>query len=177
MTKYEYEDFVYAELARVLKGLFPPRTPLQRASRERDLAGIDAEYLVNDCCPLALRVRFNRPAWAADADITFRTTEPRMIADQTYADLAVFAWFTGHQCVAAKLIDVYRMAERLEPPLTERPPFQNRDGTRFVFVEIAELHQTHSLLRLYDGHVWATAMLGGEVRLNQILAKHDKKAS
>ena len=169
---YHYEPWVYEEILRVSRGLFRPGIPLKQVSRQADLGGIDAEYCVNHSCPLALRARFNRPPGAADCDITFRTTEPSMMAGGTYAPLALFVWFVEHHIVAAKLVDIERMYLRLNPPFSQRPATSNGDGTGFYCVDITELHAARALLRLYDGQVWATAILGGELRLDQILAKY-----
>jgi hypothetical protein len=168
---YHYDDWVNEAIQRLVRSLFPPGTPLKRVSLQDDFGGIDFRYEVHHSVPLQVRARFNRPAYAADSDITFRTTEPAMITAHTYAPLALFVWFVGHVIVAAKLIDVYGMAARLTPTLADRPRISNGDGTGFLVVEMGELHAVSAVLRLNDGQVWATATLGGEMRMNRIVSQ------
>ena len=56
------------------------------------IGGVDAVYFINHRCKLQIRVRRDRPHYAADEDIAFRTTEPAMIAAVTYSPLAFFLW-------------------------------------------------------------------------------------
>jgi hypothetical protein len=175
MPDYLYPEPIKAEIRRCLRGLIPPDLPLKEASLAEDLTGTDVHWVVNQTMPLAVRARFNRPAYASDSDVTFRATEPAMIAAGTYAPLAVFMWFIEGKVVAAKAIDVYRMHEKLVPPLQDRFMYSNGDGTAFCAITIAELHTARALLRQYDGQVWATAILGGEQQLNRILAHHARR--
>jgi hypothetical protein len=179
VTKYQYDERIQNEIKRCLRGLFDPGIQLRPATKQQDFGGVDVRWIVDRDVELQLRVRFNRPAYASDSDITFRTTEPAMIAAHTYAKLAVFMWVRDDQVKAAKLVDIYRMAERLQPTLKERLEYaeENDDGTAFIAVEISELHHVGALLRIYDGNVWATSVLGGELRLNRILNEHRHKAS
>jgi len=178
MANYEYDPWVIEELNRVLRGMFStPGISLKRTSLREDLAGADLRYVVNNNCPLAIRLRFDRPAGAADTDITFRTTEPSMIIRGTYAPLGITCWFVKHHIVAAKLVDIYRMADRIRPSLEDRECTVNFDETTaFVCVGIDELHKAGALLRIYDGNVWATAVLGGEKRMNDILKAANEAA-
>lgn len=98
------------------------------ASLADDLGGIDAVYRVNHRCELQIRVRHDRPPYADDEDVAFRTTEPAMIDAGTYAALAFFLWMVNGYVEAGKLIDVYRMAERIDPPLRAREPKAGPDG-------------------------------------------------
>src|SRR5262245_29475088 len=139
---FQYEPWVYREIERCMRlGMVRPGIPLKLATKQEDVGGIDATYIVNHHVPLQIRARFDRPEYAADSDVTFRTTEPRMIAAGTYAKMALFVWFRGNHIVAAKLIDVYAMAEHIDPPLAKRPMTPNGDGTGFHSVTIAELLQ------------------------------------
>ena len=176
MAKYQYEPWVYEEIGRCIRGLFTSGISLRRATLTEDFGGVDVHYVVDHNTPLALRCRFNRPAGSADCDITFRETEPPMIKARTYAPLAVFFWFVEHHIVAGKCIDIYQMADKLEPPLEDRAVCPNRDsGPGFYSVPISELHQARALLKLFDGTVWATAVLGGEQRMTRILARCRQK--
>lgn len=169
-SKYEYDDPMKQEIARCLRGLFPPGIHLRPATKHEDFGGVDVRWIVAHDVPLQLRVRKDRPAYASDIDITFRHTEPAMIAARTYAPLAVFMWTVRGQIKAAKLVDVYHLAAHLDPPLRDRQIQLNWDEeSGFLSITIAELHQAGALLRIYDGTVWATACLGGEARLNRIL--------
>ena len=176
MSRYEYTPEEKAEIERVIRKGFPPATPLRRVSLADDFGGIDAEYVVNQVCPIALRVRRNRPAYAADSDITFRHTEPGKIGRGTYAPLAIFLWINGLHAVAGWMVDVYGMEEQLRPPLSKRGCTDNGDGTGFLVVGIDELHNAHALLRRWDGDTWSTQCLGGAVRVQQILMGYKRRA-
>lgn len=170
MTKYDYDTDVRHEIERAVRAAIPlPRVNLTRASLADDFGGIDAVYTVNQSCKLQLRCRFNRPAYAADSDVTFRTTEWRMIAADTYAPLMLFLWLRAGHVVAGRLVDVYRMADRITPTLKERPPTSNGDGTSFVVVTIAELQAAGALLRMGDDDHWIAGCLGGNVRTLRII--------
>jgi hypothetical protein len=177
--KFQYEAWVYEEIGRCIRGLFTSGISLRRATLNEDFGGVDVHYVVDHETPLALRCRFNRPAGAADSDITFRETEPRMIQAGTYAPLAVYFWFVDHHIVAGKCIDIYQMAEKLEPAFADREVCPNfDDGPGFYSVPVSELHEARALLKLFDGTVWATAVLGGEQRITRILERRRKgKAS
>ena len=170
---YQYDARITDAIQRCTRELFPPGTPLRRASLPEDYRGTDFHYTVDHRVPLQVRARFNRPAYAADSDITFRTTEPRMMAAHQYAPLALFCWFKDDHIVAAKLIDIYRMVDALAPGVAARPPTRNADGTGFHVVEMIELIAIGAVLRFFDGHHWATQMLGGEMRMYRII-KHWK---
>jgi hypothetical protein len=169
MTSYVYEPWQAEEIQRVVRSMLAVHIPLKRAPLHEDFGGVDVHYIVNHAVGLQVRSRFNRPAYAADYDITFRSTEAPMMAKATYAPLAVFFWFQNHHIVAGRLVDVYRMRDRLTPPLLARPHCENGDGTAFQVVTIAELQDSSALLKIYDGNVWATATLGGDARLYRIV--------
>jgi len=172
---YHYDDWVYREIERCMRiGMLPPGISLKLATKQEDVGGIDATYVVNHKVPLQIRARFDRPAYAADCDITFRTTEPAMMDKRTYAPLALFVWFVGNHIAAAKLIDIYRMAESIQPKLGDRPAIPNGDGTAFHSVTIPELLQASAWLRNFDGETWNTPSLGGQMRLNMMLGLYSK---
>jgi hypothetical protein len=154
----------------MLRDALPMGTRIQRATRAQDCGGIDYEYRANYRVPVQVRTRKDRPPFAPDKDITFRTTEPHMIAQATYAPLMLFVWMEKGYAIAGKLVDVYHMAMRISPPLAERPIINNGDGTGFVTVSIGELHDAQALLRQGDRRSWATAVLGGQKRLERILS-------
>jgi len=169
VTKYAYDDSVRREVERMARLAMPHGTRLETADLKSDFGGIDATMLCNYHCPLQIRVRLNRPIWAADTDITFRTTEPRMMGAGTYAPLALFIWMREGWAEAGKLIDVYRMYEHIVPPLLLRERVSNGDGTGFICVRIGELHDAGALLRQGGRDDWAPAHLGGDVATNRIL--------
>lgn len=176
MPEHHYSDVILRELSRCIRGLFTTGISLTLATRDEDVRGVDLHYKVDHALDLQVRCRFDRPAYASDSDVTFRDTEPAMIAAQTYAPVALFAWFSHERIVAAKLIDIYRMAAKITPPLRERIAYPNRDGGHgFHVVEIGELHNARALLKMFDGSNWNTPILGGEARLNQILAASRKR--
>ena len=78
-SRYEYSAHEWKEIERAARLAFPKGTVLQRAPIEDDFGGIDAVYRVNHRCELQIRVRHDRPAYAADKDVAFRTTEPRAL--------------------------------------------------------------------------------------------------
>jgi hypothetical protein len=178
MTNYRYPEWVEQEIRRCCRmGLFPPRTALRPATFHEDVTGTDDHVWIVGVnrVPLQIRVRYDRPAMAPDIDITFRHTEPAMIAAGTYAPLALFIWTITNtrQIVAAKLIDVYRMASKIQPSLTERALTLNLDeSSAFLAVGIGELYAPAALLRTFDGMNWNTPTLGGEARLNRILESY-----
>jgi len=147
----------------------PHGTRLEFADLKSDLGGIDATLLCNYRCPLQVRTRMNRPIYAADVDVTFRSTEPAMMKAVTYAPLALFLWFRAGWAEAGKLVDVYRMYEHLTPPLAERERRPNRDGTSYMLVRIGELHDAQALLRQGGRDNWAAAHLGGDIATQRIL--------
>lgn len=171
MTNYEYPEWTWDELNRVIKtGLIPSGMNLKRASIEEDYGGVDASLVINQTLRVQVRCRFNRWVLAPQTDVTFRfPSEPHMIEAGTYAPVALFAWFRGRYIVAAHVVDVYHMAEHILPPLVGRVPYYNEDGSRFVAVRIAELYETQSWLRHWDGRVWSTPILGGERRWQSLL--------
>ena len=118
---------------------------------------------------MLLRVRYDRPSYAADADITFRSTEPAKITAGTYAPLMLFVWLTRGYAVAGKLVDVYGLDERLADSLADRPLIPNRDGTKWFPVPIEEVVAARALLRQGDRNEWAPAVLGGTMRAKWLL--------
>jgi hypothetical protein len=168
--RYGYNDHTWAEIHRMARLALPHGSTLKRATLREDFGGVDAHYMVNQCCPMQVRARFNRPIGAADIDVSWRETEPAMIAANTYAPLALFVWFMDDYAEAGKLIDVYRMAAEADPPLDRRPVRRTRNGN-FLTVTIAELHDIGALLMLGGRDRWAPARLGGERDTTRILAK------
>lgn len=171
MTEFDYGDAEWQEIRRTIRAALPAVQHLTKADLESDFKGIDGSVICNYRCPLALRLRRDRPWYASDADITFRSTERSKIAGGTYAPLALFMWMNGGRIVAGKLVDVYRMQEHLDPPLKERSVQSNGDGTGFVAVEIWELVKTGALLRQGGASGWAAACTGGDMRTSHILEK------
>lgn len=174
MTKYTYDDSVRREIERMARLAMPHGTRLEFADLKADLGGIDATMLCNYHCPLQIRSRFERPIWASDSDVTFRSTEPRMMAAGTYAPLALFLWFQKGWAEAGKLVDVYRMYEQIDPPLVERKRVPNGDGSSFICVTIGELHNAQALLRQGGRDDWAAAHLGGNKATERILEQYAK---
>lgn len=177
MTNYLYEPWQAEEIQRVVRAMLAVHITLKRAPLQEDFGGVDVHYIVNHNVGLQIRSRFNRPAYAADIDITFRVTEAPMMDAAKYAPLAAFFWFQDHHIVAGRLVDIYRMRDRITPPLISRVPCRNGDGTAFHVVTMAELHEAGALLKIYDGNVWATATLGGDARLYRILNQRREQAS
>ena len=115
-------------------------------------------------------MRWDRPEYAPDDDITFRTTEPSMIARRTYAPLMAFGWLRSGRFVAGKLVDVYGMDQAIDPPLVSRGRTPNTDGrTAFITVSVEELFASRSLLRVGDRAGWANALSDSDRRLQAIL--------
>jgi hypothetical protein len=169
---YEYADWVVREVERAIRDAIPlPRISLKKASLEDDFGGVDFRYTVNQSCDVQVRCRFNRPAYAADTDVTFRHTEPAMIEARTYAPLMMFLWLRDQRAVAGRLVDVYRMAANIAPSLAQRQWIQNRRGTRtyFTTVDMAELHASKALLRIGDDDHWVAARLNGNTDTLRIL--------
>ena len=150
---------------------------ITRAAIAEDVRGIDYHYVVNDSCPVAVRVRYDRPVGSADVDITFRSTEPAMMRANTYAPLALFLWLVKGEFVKGRLVDVYRLFERADPPLTKRPLCGNGDGTRFLAVTIDELRHKDMEANLRTGtlQAWIAECLGGDQRTRRILRTYRQK--
>jgi Zn-dependent peptidase ImmA (M78 family) len=169
-ARYDYSSHEWAEIERIARLAFPSGTVLKRVTLEQDFGGVDAVYRLNHRCLLQIRVRHNRPAYAADSDIAFRTTEPAMIAARTYAPIAFFLWMVNGYVEAGKIVDVYRMAAGIDPPLAEREPVG--PDRSFHIVTIAELHACGALLMQGGRDKWAPARLGGERDLLRHLTRH-----
>lgn len=169
--RYEYSDAVRDEVEHMVRLAIPAPVRLTAATRPEDFGGVDLHYALTANCDLQIRCRFDRPPTAPDDDVTFRTTEPAMIEAGTYAPLMLFVWFRNGRAVAGKLVDVYGMAVRLDPPLADRDPMPDPRGENagFVVVTIAELVDAKALLRQGDARSWAPAVLGGDVRTRRIL--------
>ena len=165
-SRYEYSASVQAEIEHMVRRAIPAPVRLRKATLAEDFGGTDIHYMLNATCALQVRCRFNRPIWAADKDVTLRTTEPPMIAARTYAPLILFLWFREGYAKAGKLVDTYQMAGKLD---LERPSTPNGDGSSFIVITIGELVESSSLLRQGDDHDWAAACLGGNQRTLRIL--------
>jgi hypothetical protein len=177
VNKYGYTEQEWAEIEHMARLAIPGRAVLQRATLPEDFGGVDIHFKVDYHCDLQIRLRKNRPAYAADRDVTFRDTEWRPIQQGTYAPLMLFIWLTKGFAVAGKLIDIYRMDEEITPPLRERESTPNSgDETGWVAVEIVELVRARALLRQGDRNEWAAAALGGNERTRRII-DHSKRAT
>jgi hypothetical protein len=171
-TRYDYDPQTWAEIEHMARKALPSGVRLKRAALEQDFAGVDCDYVVSDRCPLALRVRFDRPIYAADSDVTFRATEPAKMAAGTYAPLILFVWVNRGFAKAGKLVDVYRLHLRADPPLDVRATEANGDGTSWLAVGIEELFATGALLRHGDRDGWAASCVGGNDRTRRIIEQH-----
>jgi hypothetical protein len=167
---YQYAPWVTDELKVMCRGLFPG-LEFQMASRADDLRGVDVYVIVNHHAAMQIRCRFDRPKFASDIDVTFRDTEPAMMTAHTYAPLALFAWFRGHRIHAAKLIDVYRMADAVSPSIADRSRWEPNvhGGPGFCKVRIGELHDVGAVLRASDGAAWITECFDGDDRVRAIV--------
>ena len=166
-TKYEYSTSVQNEIEHMIRRAIPAPVRLRKATLAEDFGGTDIHYMISATCGIQVRCRFNRPIWAADRDITLRTTEPAMIAAETYAPLILFLWFRDGYAKAGKLVDTYRMGGALDLQRSSTP---NGDGSSFIVVTIGELVETGSLLRQGDDHGGAAASNpGGNVRTLRIV--------
>jgi hypothetical protein len=168
-SKYEYDVHTWAEVEHMLRKAMPSTSRIVRADLPDDIAGVDATYIVDGRTPVAIRVRYDRPAYAADIDVTFRTTEPAKMAAGTYAPLILFTWITAGFAVAGKLIDVYRLYHSADPALGDREQHPNGDGTFWFAVPCDELHATRALLRHGDRDDWAASTLGQNERTKRII--------
>jgi hypothetical protein len=172
---FTYDDLVMQDLEWCVKMLLGPTTHLRRATQEQDFGGTDGLLVANHCVPIQLRARFDRPPASEDCDITFRNTEPAMIAAGTYAPLSVYAWFRAKRLMAARCVDVYRLAACIDPPFSGRAWQPNRDRVHtFCTVSFAELWDARALLKIFDGHWWATGNGDGQQRLMQIIELYSK---
>jgi hypothetical protein len=179
MTNYEYTQNVRHQIEKSVRQAIPiPRLTLTPAELGDDLKGVDAHYRVNQSCDLQIRCRFDRPAYAADSDVTFRHTEVSMIEQHTYAPLMLFLWFRQGFVVAGKLVDVYRMADNIEPDLRHRHWEKNRRGTPtyWTAVEVAELHKAGALLRQGDDDHWIAVRINGTTDTLRIINGNVKSA-
>jgi hypothetical protein len=174
-SRYDYDQRVWAEIEHMLRMALPTNSRLERAPLEDDFGGVDAVYLIDQRTPVALRVRYDRPAYAADIDVTFRTTEPRKMEQHTYAPLILFIWIKDGFAKAGKLVDVYRLYHSIEPPLEDREPHDNHDGTFWIAVMIEELVATRSLLGQGGRDKWAPAALAGDERTKRIIKNWSKR--
>lgn len=170
MNYYDYSPDVIEQINRTLRDALPSGTVI-KAPLQADYGGVDYTFTANHRVPVAVRCRFDRPHNAQDKDVTFRSTEPAMIRAGTYAPLELFAWFKQHRLIAGRVVDVYRMATHINPPLGERPVISNGDGTGFIVVTMGALHDADALLRIGDPQGgWATACIGGMRRIEHIFA-------
>jgi hypothetical protein len=179
MKGYEYSEHELKEIDHMARMAIPlPRVVLQKAPLQADFGGVDAVWMINGRCPLQIRCRFDRPAYAPERDISFRETEPAMIRRETYAPLFLVVWLRDEYAVQGKLVDVYRMAERIDPPLEQREVRPNRDGgPGYILVNISELVDTRSLLRNGDRNGWVPFRTGGDVDAQRIIARAGSAAA
>jgi len=170
LSRFQYSAQEWAEIEGMLRKALPPRTRLRRPTAGEDYGGIDGHWAMAGRCPVAIRIRRNRPGYAPFRDITFRDTEPARIAAGTYAPLELVLWFERGLAIAGKLIDVYPLAERADPPLHARPVRRNRDGTGFLIVEDYELVRAHALLFQGDRDGFSPADLHSRQRIDTVIA-------
>ena len=169
---YNYPPWVYPEIEKNLRIAMPGGLRITRATRAQDVRGVDLIYQAASAA-IQVRCRFDRPIDAPWIDITFRTTEPRMMAARTYAPLALFLWCDSKLQVVmiGFLVDIYRMVERM-PHLTqidEEQIISNGDGTEFFCVPTEQLIRHRAILRNGGRRGWATLAIDGDRRLETIL--------
>lgn len=165
MTSYAYDERTKDEIEHMVRLALPGRVILRAPTLAQDFGGIDAHYQVTSACALQIRVRNDRPAYAPDEDVTFRTSEPAMIVAGTYAPLMLFLWFWHGRARAGKLIDIYTLAEGIDLLRAARERRQaNTDGTAWFPVRVSELYELGALLRQGDEREWAPVRLGGTQR-------------
>jgi len=171
MSRYDYEDNVRREIERMIALAIPPPITLRPATRQQDYGGIDVLYnvAISGTTHLQVRARLDRPDYAPDEDVTFRTTEPDMISARTYAPLMLFCWLRNGVAIHGKLVDIYKMDALLDPPLWKRHTTGNGDGTAFMAVRIEELFAAEALLRLGSPRGFADAWHGAARRLRDIM--------
>ena len=171
MTTYEYDPLTKSEVERMLRLAMPSGLHIRPATLLEDFGGIDGHmYRVGTECPVQVRQRKDRPYGAEEEDITFRTTEMRMMEQHTYPPLMAFLWFRKGYAEHIKVIDVYRMWEHVDPPLRMREPIRNVDGrSAFIPVEIHELVRVGALLMQGNRDRCAPARVSGEKDLERIL--------
>jgi hypothetical protein len=167
--QYQNRPWVYPAIEHTLRGAFDGLISLRRSTRREDYGGIDAHYVLNQKTQLQIRSRFNRPHTAPWDDVTFRTTEPRMIAMGTYAPLMFFFWFhdSDRRVHNAWMLDMQTMADKVS--FSDRIPIGNHDGTGFYVVTISELVAANVLLKFYDGTHWGLFHPVCRRRLDEIL--------
>jgi len=175
---YAYAEAVQIEVEDLLRGALGPGMAFaRRATLEDDYHGVDLWYVTSREVPIQIRMRYDRPQFAIDDDVSFRTTEPRMIAERTYAPLMAFGWLRRGRFVAGKLIDIYTMAAGIDPPLASRDVTVNNDGrSGFRTVSIEELFIAKALLRVGDRSGWANALSDSDERLQRVMAKYGSAA-
>lgn len=152
-----------------MRRFFARGSRIERTNLKSDFAGVDYVYMVNHHCPVAVRHRPDRPAFAARIDITLRDTEPAKIAAGTYAPIAIFVWTRQGLGVAGRGIDVYRMHEQVTPPLKERIITPNGDGSGFLTVGMDELDRIDAILRIGDRDTWVSVPLDADRRIKHIV--------
>lgn len=170
--RFKYDDHTWAEVHRMARLALPHGSNLKRATVPEDFGGVDVRYIVNHCCDLQIRCRFDQPIYSADKDVTWRSTEPAMIAAGTYAPLALFLWFRDDYAEAGRLIDPYRMAAEIDPPLDDPSRFHDHGSRgRFYTVEIWELVKCKAALMNGGRDRWAPTRANGERDTVRILKK------
>jgi hypothetical protein len=149
MTTYQYEPSVTTELSHMLGLAMASLGRTEPATLIEDLRGTDFHYRVGDL-DVQTRTRFDRGEHFHGVDITFRTTEPGMIARRSYAPLMLYAWLERGLATYGYLVDVYALARAMElgriPAFDERTAESNGDGTAFKTVTAAELYTARALL-------------------------------
>ena len=168
--RYEYADGTWREIELLLALALPPSSRLVRSEKQEDYAGTDGVYYVGASVPVAVRVRYNRPPYAPDVDVTYRITEPAKIAAGTYAPLLLFAWINDGVAAHGKLVDVYRWYNATRD--ANRVTTSNGDRTAWFPVPIEELYATRALLRQGNRREWGEAWYGATDRVADIVATY-----
>lgn len=179
IDQYHYPKSVEAQI-REQVALAMPTFKLTPTDQQTDFHGVDYFYELNNCTPLAVRCRFNRPLYAPEADITFRHAELPRIALGSYAALDLVLWFRRGQVVAGKAFDIPTLNKYARPPLVEReitwnPPRKPGDVTGFITVTIDETRKCRALLMEGDGRHYHKSWDGAYARIQRIIAELSKR--
>jgi len=173
MTKYGYSVPVEHEIGHMLSMAMRAFDRTVHATLQEDFGGTDFHYLIGDL-PVQARARFDRGQHFHGVDITFRSTEPAMIAAQTYAPLMLVVWLEGGLAELGYLVDIPSLDRAMRrgtiPPFDQRLPVVNRDRTRFYVVQHAELDIARSLIAVGDRYSWTRT--GPADRVTRIINKN-----
>jgi hypothetical protein len=167
---YGYERSITAEIEHLLAQALASLGRTEQATLQEDVRGTDFHYLLGDLA-VQVRARFDRGKHFQGIDITFRTTEPAMIARHEYAPLMLYVWLEAGLADFAYLVDVYAMADAMDrgriAPFEDRPAVSNGDGTYFKEVAAGDLFKARALLGNGDRYAWTATPLSGLFRLRE----------